>query len=863
MENSYEVTTDDLHSVLSILKQECERHGFSEQSNRVSQRIRDLNESLLIMVVGEGNFGKSTLINALIGKDVAPVSILPKTWKVDLYEPAQDKEEAWLYMRQNPDKPKKVSIPEAVKICEDEEIKAKSMKDNGQSWKSDLFQVRWSIKAEWPQQKVALVDTPGFSQLRADTSVSDIKLYGSNGIQIAASDAFEYYYYRADIVIWCINGNKVQDQDTLDALAKVHVHDKLIIGVITKMDRIPSDRWDEIKNEAKQVFGKYINNFICTAAGAKDSTKQTTVSDLRGILNSQFTNNIEKSKINAVVSYADDEGDAFLLTLDGIMQCYINNIKKRDKILTSSLSKLQTIHDSTQNELSAVWNSTYNSAVSQLDSIYDRADGDVERFRRLVSEYCINQSDLDRSINRILNNAQQRMQAEGQMVLSRLDWDGVRIGSRSVSSFKIDSNQALAATINFRSKGELNLNLTSGEGVGTGIAVGGAAAAAGAFLLGPIGIAAGLIGFLAGKMMKRSNCTSEATSQISKFCESNSSKIENNFTEAANKYHKQLIDIIEQSFSCHHGKNIDGLINHSFEADNSLNALDLWPKNRSTAIWPSAYYKELPSNYDPLSCYYFNISANDSVQKTNWDEAVLQEWKDTITPYLLKQVFDSSNGAFNDKQLNDVKSKQHKTIKSYITNAVKESDWEVASNGVTIDMKSIISKSTTAKDLRELLPNFDSILNNINTARILKLKSHSISNLRNHFENTYNSKINAVISESLLTVDGKQYELKRYMKSIVATGLLFSGGVISQPWGIIMNMYKSGYLSYQSIESDLKLIWLVALFGISFFILIFMSISSYIALHNKANEDAASCLGAFLSEVRKRTKKLIESGFES
>ncbi|MGA8728538.1 MAG: hypothetical protein WB608_07285, partial [Terracidiphilus sp.] len=52
------------HADLSALAYESELHDFSEMRDRVQERIRDLDNPLLIMVVGEGKFGKSTLINA-------------------------------------------------------------------------------------------------------------------------------------------------------------------------------------------------------------------------------------------------------------------------------------------------------------------------------------------------------------------------------------------------------------------------------------------------------------------------------------------------------------------------------------------------------------------------------------------------------------------------------------------------------------------------------------------------------------------------------------------------------------------------------------------------------------------------------
>jgi len=804
--SNYELTTADIHSQLKILKQECERHGFSEQSERVAQRIRDLNEPLLVMVVGEGNFGKSTLINALIGKDVAPVSILPKTWKVDLYEAAQDKEEAWLYTRQAPDKPKKVSISEAIKICEQEENKAKSMKDKGHSWKSDLFQVRWSVNADWPQQKAALVDTPGFSQLRADTSVSDIKLYGSNGIQIAASDAFEYYYYRADIVLWCINGNKVQDQDTLDALAKVHVQDKLIIGVITKMDRIPDDRWQEIQNEASKAFGKYIKDFVCTAAGAKSDIKHKTIANLKSLIEQRFINS--NAKNSSVTRYSTEESNILVNYIDAIMDCYANNIATRSKLQPSISNNIDKAFDAAINEVATAWKSIESSAVAKLDGYYDRCDGDVERFRRLVSESCIDTYEINNKISRVLSSTRDRTDAEIQIAISKMVWDGVLIGGTKAAPLRFNETSLVDASVNFRASGVMNLNLSAGEGVGVGIAAGGVAAAVAAFALGPIGLAAGIVGYFVGKSTKRTNCINEAKSKISSFCSSNKQPILDNLNKNKKHYSDAINSHLESSFVSHHGKNYNQIIKHIIEADSTVNNLSCLPSKTKYLIPVGIYsdFKFANSNGNKWSVYYYNNGAGQGWDDAAMDEwkksiaavfdvwgksiatvfdewedstAAIDEWKKSIITVLKDKLVETSATPFHADNLGEIKSEFLNGVRKEIIRRVTGSDWSSTENGLTVSISDIILNSGASKKIKGMLPNandiitgntrleelsvsvLDKILNPgvskkikemlpgineimISNTRLEELKHHKL-NMKNHFTNKFNSSMSEKI----------------------------------------------------------------------------------------------------------------------
>lgn len=870
------VRLNDLSSKLSVLKNECILHGFSEQAGRVSQRIRDLNEPLLVMVVGEGNFGKSTLINALIGKDIAPVSILPKTWKVDLYEADQYEEAAWLYMREAPDKPQKVSISEATKICEQEENNAKSMKDKGHSWKSDLFQVRWSIKADWPQQKAALVDTPGFSQLRADTSVSDIKLYGGNGIQLAASDAFEYYYYRADIVLWCINGNKVQDQDTLEALAKVHAQDKVIIGVLTKMDRIPDDRWPEIQHEAQKTFGKYINEFVCTAAGAKSDIKQQTISNLRDIIDNKFINN--SAKYNSVSKYISEEVNVLANCVDVIMDCYEKNIATRIKLASSISNNIVKAFDTAIIEVESAWKAIESSSVVKLDEFYDRCNGDVEHFRELVSESCIDTYEINNKVSRVLAATRDRTDAEIQVAISKIVWDGVLIGGTKVEPLQINDTSIIKLSADFKTSGVMSINFTGSEGVGVGLATGGAAAAISMFVLGPIGILGGLLGLFIGAAKKKSDCISAAKSEILNFIGKNKESVVSMCNNCKKQYVDMLDKHLENSFICHHGKNYNEIIRHILDADSTVNNLGCLPQKTRYLIPVGIYskFKLADLNSNKWSIYYYNNGAGE-----DWDGAVVDEWKKSTIPVLIKRLAETSTTPFHVKNLENIKSEFLNDVRKEIICRVTGSDWSSTENGLTISVSDIILSSGASEKIKGMLPSANEIITGTANSRLNELKHHDL-NMKEHFTKTYNSSMSTLVSnfsESIVVMHPRYAMMamlavallvycSRYVDTTWIKIVFQCGGVIGI-WSIYCNNYKQdNFLAYYMMTSLTLILSTIWYFNIVLSYLLFLPaamliiymIFAYVNLYGLAREESNVVFDKYINKLNTESMQLINEG---
>ena len=80
----------------------------------------------MILIVGDGNVGKSTLLNALVGEEVAKTNYLPTTWKIDVYSPELSKDNAIIKYKTG--KQETLSVEEAKQKINEEEKNPRKVK---------------------------------------------------------------------------------------------------------------------------------------------------------------------------------------------------------------------------------------------------------------------------------------------------------------------------------------------------------------------------------------------------------------------------------------------------------------------------------------------------------------------------------------------------------------------------------------------------------------------------------------------------------------------------------------------------------------------------------------------------------------
>lgn len=212
-------------------------HSKLSHQHKILKHYSSREEPLLnVFIVGEGNYGKSTLINALVQGNIAPMNFLPTTWCIHRFLFGEKKATAF---SKNGTK-YHLTIEKAQELIQTEEKKSKENK----AYVSELTQIDWHYDDYPILRKITLVDTPGLAQLRT----------------VLADNSIEEFYYKADCVLWLFDATKINSESTLNSVDQVSRYSKKILGVINKWDRISENSRSNILRIANETFGKYLSD---------------------------------------------------------------------------------------------------------------------------------------------------------------------------------------------------------------------------------------------------------------------------------------------------------------------------------------------------------------------------------------------------------------------------------------------------------------------------------------------------------------------------------------------------------------------------------------------------------------------------
>jgi hypothetical protein len=234
----------------------AESYGLEDEAEHIRDRIRDNKRGLMILVSGEGNFGKSSLINAFSGKDIADVSIVPTTFKVDIYNYSPDGKEYAVVREAGGSAGKRMEIDQVKHACAEEEKMIQMALRSQTIYNPKIIEIEWFRAGLRFGPDLCLVDTPGLAQfLLKAAALPPKRLVKGLGAAYYVEDVWDMWYHRADIVLWCFQANRLSSIETYRALSIITKrYRKTIIPVITKADQVPESDWGKVSGEFQKRY---------------------------------------------------------------------------------------------------------------------------------------------------------------------------------------------------------------------------------------------------------------------------------------------------------------------------------------------------------------------------------------------------------------------------------------------------------------------------------------------------------------------------------------------------------------------------------------------------------------------------------
>ena len=239
--------------------------------------ILELENPFLLSIIGCGNYGKSTFINALLSENFIKTSILPNTWLVTSFIDSRknyseivyeqdtfkksiqstkdilDKESKLIY------KSKKNISNEILKFQkmnrEDKNAVLKFKEDKQKNqYNSPIKEVKYYIKDKEILKDFIIVDTPGINQ----TLLRSTKLRIQN------------YYLKCDGIILILDSQNINAKSTIDFIKTIesmnNKNNKHILAVINKIDLINEKDYTNICEYIKKQYGYLFKDTIFISA---------------------------------------------------------------------------------------------------------------------------------------------------------------------------------------------------------------------------------------------------------------------------------------------------------------------------------------------------------------------------------------------------------------------------------------------------------------------------------------------------------------------------------------------------------------------------------------------------------------------
>ena len=291
-------TIDDINNKFSILKSKLE-------------------VPIKVVLMGEVKAGKSTILNALVGKEISLTDVVESTsCIIEVYYNSNEK--AIIEFKD------KESIEGTLETIQ--KIMIEHYRD------LDFFSNCEKISIGLPLESlrhIHIVDTPGLATI---TEQNEKKTYE--------------YVENADVVLWAFNSTHLGQEDVKEAMEKVYYMGKIILGVLNKIDCLEISK-EEILEYAENDYCIEIYKFFTLSAyealkAIQDDNKELLEKCGFDSLLNYILNNIDRNSEEIQNDIINNE-IKLLINQDREFHKYYNNLL--EKIEQSRVKYKKIVYD--------------------------------------------------------------------------------------------------------------------------------------------------------------------------------------------------------------------------------------------------------------------------------------------------------------------------------------------------------------------------------------------------------------------------------------------------------------------------------------------------------------------------------------
>ncbi len=201
-------------------------------------RRRLLENNYKVLVVGEAKSGKSTFINALIGRDLLPTDVDVATCQV--FDVRSREQEAYR-LRFEDDSVQSIAAEDLPRYG------SQAMAGNGHLFDRDRI-LRWievDVPARFMPEGISILDTPGLGALYA-----------------AHAQITQRFIPHADAVIYALDSGRPLAQTDLDFITEILTVTREIFFIQTKIDQYGPKHWQEIQARNQKILQEHFGDSL-------------------------------------------------------------------------------------------------------------------------------------------------------------------------------------------------------------------------------------------------------------------------------------------------------------------------------------------------------------------------------------------------------------------------------------------------------------------------------------------------------------------------------------------------------------------------------------------------------------------------